>query len=66
MPEPLRESVTFLNAYRGKQIEQGKKSVAFALRYRSADRTLTNEEVNEAQARLMKRLEKKLSAALRV
>ena len=66
VPEPLRESVTFLNAYRGKQIEQGKKSVAFALRYRSADRTLTNEEVNEAQARLMKRLEKELSAALRV
>ncbi|NQT20803.1 MAG: phenylalanine--tRNA ligase subunit beta [Planctomycetes bacterium] len=65
VPEPLRESVTFLNTYRGKQIEQGKKSVAFALRYRSADRTLTNEEVNESQARLMKRLEKNLGAALR-
>ena len=65
-PEPLRESVTFLNAYRGKQIEAGKKSVAFALRYRSADRTLTNEEVNEAQQRLAARLEKKLTAALRV
>jgi len=66
LPEPLRESITFLNIYRGKQIQPGRKSVALTLRYRSPDRTLTNEEVNEAQERLIKHIERELNAKLRV
>lgn len=66
LPEPLRESVTYLNTYRGKQIKAGKKSVAFALLYRSPDRTLTSEEVNEAQERLIERLENTLGAKQRL
>jgi len=65
-PEPLRESINFLNIYRGKQIEAGRKSVAFALRYRSPDRTLTNDEVNEAHQRLIQHLERALEAKQRV
>jgi len=64
--ESLRESITFLNAYRGKPIEPGRKSVAFTLRYRSPERTLTNEEVNDAQSRLVAHLKEKLGATLRV
>jgi len=66
LSEPLRESVTFLNTYRGKQVEPGKKSVAFGLLYRSPDRTLTSEEVNKAQDRLIKHLEKELGAKQRL
>jgi len=66
LPEPLRESVTYLNTYRGKQIQPGKKSVAFALLYRSPDRTLTGEEVNQAQQRLIRHLENKLGAEQRL
>jgi len=40
--------------------------VAFALRYRSPDRTLTNDEVNEAHQRLIQHLERALEAKQRV
>jgi len=66
LAEPLRESVSFLNVYRGKPIEPGRKSLALSMRYRSPERTLTNEEVNAAQERLIKHLEKALGATLRV
>jgi len=65
LSEPLRESISFMSAYRGKPIEPGKKSLAFSLVYRSADRTLTNEEVNAAHERLIRHLEQKLGATLR-
>ena len=41
----LLESVRLFDVYRGQGIEAGKKSMAFALSYRAADRTLTAEEV---------------------
>ena len=65
LAEPLRESVAFMSVYRGKPIEPGKKSIAFSLIYRSPERTLTNDEVNAAQERLIRHLEKKLGATLR-
>ena len=65
LPEPARESIAFMSVYRGKPIAPGKKSLAFSLVYRSTDRTLTNEEVNAAQERLVKHLEQKLGATLR-
>ena len=65
LSEPLRESISFMSAYRGKPIEPGKKSLAFGLVYRSPERTLTNEEVNAAHERLIKHVEQKLGATLR-
>jgi phenylalanyl-tRNA synthetase beta chain len=40
------ESVTVFDVYQGAGLPEGKKSVAFALSFRSAERTLTDEEVN--------------------
>ncbi len=46
------ESVEVFDVYRGKGLPDGKKSLAFALSFRSADRTLTDGEVNAAFTKL--------------
>jgi len=40
----LLESVDLFDIYRGPQLGDGKKSLAFALRFRAPDRTLTDIE----------------------
>ncbi|PRY63795.1 phenylalanyl-tRNA synthetase beta subunit [Knoellia remsis] len=40
------ESVTLFDVYRGDQLDAGKKSLAYRLAFRSADRTLTTDEVS--------------------
>ncbi|MDD2215424.1 MAG: phenylalanine--tRNA ligase subunit beta [Eubacteriales bacterium] len=62
---PLLESVVLFDVYRGKQIPQSQKSVAFSLTYRAIDRTLTDEEVVEVHDRVLLELKEKLNAALR-
>jgi phenylalanyl-tRNA synthetase beta chain len=47
---PLLESVRLFDVYDGEQIGEGKKSLAFALRFRAPDRTLTDAEVAEARS----------------
>jgi phenylalanyl-tRNA synthetase beta chain len=42
----LLESTTAFDEYRGSQVPEGRKSVAFALTFRSPDRTLTDAEVD--------------------
>ncbi|MGI6206357.1 MAG: phenylalanine--tRNA ligase subunit beta [Anaerovoracaceae bacterium] len=61
----ILESVELFDVYRGVQIEKGKKSVAFSLKYRLPDRTLTDEEVNSRQQKIVESLEKKFGAELR-
>ena len=46
---PLLESVRLFDVYTGEQIGEGKKSLAFAMRFRAPDRTLTDAEVAEAR-----------------
>jgi phenylalanyl-tRNA synthetase beta chain len=46
------ESVTVFDVYQGAGLPEGKKSVAFALAFRSPERTLTDEEVNGVFARI--------------
>ena len=43
---PLVESVRLFDVYTGDQIAAGKKSLAFALRLRAPDRTLTDEDIS--------------------
>ncbi len=50
--QPLLESVELFDIYRGEPISAGRKSLAYALRYRAADRTLSEEEVTAAHARV--------------
>ncbi len=45
---PLARNVQLFDVYRGKGIPDGKKSLAFSVVYRSAERTLTDEEVDAA------------------
>ncbi|MFC7217858.1 phenylalanine--tRNA ligase subunit beta [Streptomyces polyrhachis] len=45
----LLESVRLFDVYTGDQIEAGKKSLAYALRFRAGDRTLTVEEATAAR-----------------
>lgn len=52
----LLESARLFDVYRGKGIEEGKKSMAYALAYRAADRTLTTEEVDAAHAKLVRKV----------
>ena len=45
----LLEDVALFDVYAGKGIEDGKKSLAFALRFRANDRTLTADEASTAR-----------------
>ena len=65
VPCDLRQSVDFLNVYRGKQIGTGNKSLAMAVTYRSGDRTLTDSEINDLHSDLVEHLTGKLKATLR-
>jgi len=59
------EAPRFLSVFRGKQIGDGKKSVAFSVVYRHAERSLTDEEVNAAHQRFVDALLKQFQAVLR-
>ena len=53
----LLESVTLFDVYRDPiRVGLGKKSMAYRLSYRAADRTLTSEEVEKAHAKVVKKL----------
>ncbi|HWI42508.1 MAG TPA: phenylalanine--tRNA ligase subunit beta [Nocardioides sp.] len=45
----LLESVRLFDVYTGEQIDAGRKSLAFALRFRASDRTLTEAETGAAR-----------------
>ncbi len=53
---PLLESVRVFDLYTGPPIPAGKKSLAFALRFRAPDRTLTEAETAEARDRAVARV----------
>ena len=53
------------DVYRGEQLPEGRKSIAFAIRYQALDRTLTTEDANREQARILQRLEREHGAQQR-
>lgn len=61
----LVEDVALFDQYVGDPIPAGKKSLAYSIRYRSADRTLTDEEVNRAHGELIAALGNALPIELR-
>lgn len=61
----LVESVKLFDIYRGKQVPDGKKSIAYSITYRHEDRTLKDEEVNKVHDKILRTLENKLGALLR-
>ncbi|MGY0372562.1 phenylalanine--tRNA ligase subunit beta [Clostridium sp. JNZ J1-5] len=61
----LLESIKLFDVYKGQQIPEGKKSIAYALSYRGDNRTLTDNEVNKVHDKIVRALEHKLGAELR-
>jgi phenylalanyl-tRNA synthetase beta chain len=59
------EGVELFDLYTGAGIPEGKKSIAVRVRYRSPDRTLTDEEVTPHHARIIDNLVKKLAITVR-
>ena len=60
------EDVTLFDVYQGEDEEaQGRRSLAYSLRYRSPERTLTDEEVNDAHEKIKAALAKKLPVTFR-
>ncbi|HSP78131.1 MAG TPA: phenylalanine--tRNA ligase subunit beta, partial [Myxococcaceae bacterium] len=62
---PLVEDALIFDVYTGKPIPEGRKNLAYAIRYRSADRTLTDAEVNTAHQRIISEVNQRLGGALR-
>ena len=59
------ESVELFDIYRGHQIGENKKSVAFSVMLRSPDHTLTDEEAESASSKIMKVLSDEFGIVLR-
>jgi phenylalanyl-tRNA synthetase beta chain len=62
---PLVEEVLVFDVYVGSPLPPGRKNLAFALRYRAADRTLRDEEVQAAHAKIVEEVNRRLGAELR-
>jgi phenylalanyl-tRNA synthetase beta chain len=60
----LREARVF-DVYRGEQVGPGRKSVALALVFQSAERTLSDDDAAELRSRIVDALAERLGAELR-
>ena len=61
----LVEKVELFDIYKGAQIPEGKKSIAYAIAYRDEKKTLTDNDVNKVHDKILRSLEHKLGATLR-
>jgi phenylalanyl-tRNA synthetase beta chain len=63
--DPLVVDVRLFDVYRGEQVGAGRRSLAFTVRLQALDRTLTDDEVAQARARLIAAVEAAHPATLR-
>ncbi len=64
--EPLREEVRVLEDYReAGKVPAGSKGMLWSITYRAADRTLTDQEVNACQVKLVEHLRTALGIDVR-
>ena len=61
----LLADLTLFDVFRGDPVGEGRRSLAFALRFQADDRTLTDAEVAEVRLRCIKAVEGDLGATLR-
>ncbi|MBD7910092.1 phenylalanine--tRNA ligase subunit beta [Clostridium cibarium] len=59
------EKIALFDIYKGSQIPEGKKSIAYAIVYRDAKKSLTDNDVNKVHDKILKSLENKVGAQLR-
>ena len=62
---PNLKEINLFDVYEGKGIPAGKKSLTFSLNWQTADRTLTDKEIDGIVEKIVKFLSKKFSAKLR-
>ncbi len=61
----LLENIAMFDVYRGAQLGEGKKSVAFSLTFRASDRTLTEPEIAKAMDKVQRSCEMQYGAVIR-
>lgn len=61
----LLKEVSVFDLYEGERMEQGKKSIAFSLKYFDPERTLTDEDVTKTHDKVLSAVEEKAGAVLR-
>lgn len=61
----LVEKVQLFDIYKGAQIPEGKKSIAYAIAYRDEKKTLEDKDIAKVHDKILKALEHKLGAVLR-
>ena len=59
------EGVELFDVFRGKNVPEGQKSLAYAFTYRSPEKTLTDAEVNTAHAKIVEAFKTQLKATVR-
>ena len=59
------QTISVFDVYRGKQVPEGKKSVALRFVFQSRERTLTEEEINKTMDTIFRQLQKEFGATLR-
>ena len=59
------ESMELFDVFRGKNVPEEQKSIAYAFTYRSPEKTLTDAEVNAAHAKIVEAFKSQLHAAVR-
>jgi phenylalanyl-tRNA synthetase beta chain len=64
-PTEFIEDVSVFDYYKGPNIPEGKKSLAFGVRYRSRERTLTDEEVEELHRSIVAHVTEKTGGEIR-
>jgi phenylalanyl-tRNA synthetase beta chain len=62
---PELRSMRPFDVYRGEQVGEGKKSIAFAVEFQSPERTLSDEDAAALRERIVKALEEAFGAVLR-
>ncbi|MBU2456931.1 hypothetical protein KKB73_03345, partial [Patescibacteria group bacterium] len=63
--DKLIVQVDLFDIYQGEKLGKNKKNLAFHIKYQSLDKTLTAEEADEIQKKLIKNLENKFQARVR-
>ncbi|HET6983060.1 MAG TPA: phenylalanine--tRNA ligase subunit beta [Myxococcaceae bacterium] len=63
--QPLVDDAALFDVYTGAPLPEGQKNLAFALSYRSAERTLRDDEVQEAHRRIVDEVQRRLGGQLR-
>ena len=63
--ENVIQSVEVFDVYEGEHVEAGKKSVALTISFQSAEKTLTDQDINQIHEKVLEALQKDVNAQLR-